>query len=113
MKLKLDENLPESLLQALSASDHDVDNVRMENTIGQNDQSIGKAAQQSGRFLITQDLDFSNIRAFAPGTHIAALCLSDFAFRAGALWQLALARPLARLRLPPGRGVLFCSLITN
>ena len=30
MKLKLDENLPESLVSALSALGHDVDNVRLE-----------------------------------------------------------------------------------
>ena len=69
MKLKLDENLPESLVQALSASGHDVDNVRMENIIGQDDQNIWEAAQNCGRFLVTQDLDFSDIRKFAPGTH--------------------------------------------
>jgi hypothetical protein len=69
MKLKLDENLPESLIQALSASGHDVDNVRMENIVGQNDTQVWNAAQASGRFLITQDLDFSDIRQFAPGSH--------------------------------------------
>ena len=30
MKLKLDENLPESLIETLRASGHDVDNVRSE-----------------------------------------------------------------------------------
>ena len=69
MKLKLDENLPESLVQTLSAVGHDVDNVRTENIVGQSDQNIWKAAQDGGRFLITQDLDFSDIRSFAPGTH--------------------------------------------
>lgn len=28
-----------------------------------------QAAQESERFLITQDLDFSDVRRFAPGTH--------------------------------------------
>jgi hypothetical protein len=49
MKLKLDENLPESLVQALSALGHDVDNVRAENLVGQSDPDIWKAAQNSGR----------------------------------------------------------------
>jgi Uncharacterized protein conserved in bacteria len=69
MNLKLDENLPESLLQTLSVLGHDVDNVRTENIVGQTDQKIWKAAQDGGRFLITQDPDFSDIRKFAPGTH--------------------------------------------
>lgn len=69
MKIKLDENLPESLLSALSELNHDVDNVRQEGLAGWSDANIWKAAQSEGRFLITQDLDFSNIRQFAPGTH--------------------------------------------
>jgi predicted nuclease of predicted toxin-antitoxin system len=69
MKLKLDENLPETLLVALSALKHDVDNVRQEGLVGQNDPNIWRAAQDEGRFMVTQDLDFSDIRQFAPGTH--------------------------------------------
>ncbi len=69
MKLKLDENLPESLVPALSALGHDVENVRKEGLGGQNDPNVWKAAQKEGRFLITQDLDFSDIRQFKPGTH--------------------------------------------
>ena len=69
MKLKLDENLPESLLPVLAGLGHDADNVRGEHLTGQADPDIWRAAQQAGRFLITQDLDFSDIRRFAPGTH--------------------------------------------
>lgn len=69
MKIKLDENLPEGLLRALAALNHDVDNVRLESLAGQEDPTIWKAAQDEGGFLITQDLDFSDIRQFAPGTH--------------------------------------------
>lgn len=59
MKLKLDENLPESLIAALSALGHDVDNVRLEGLSGQSDPNIWRAAQAEGRFLITQDLVLS------------------------------------------------------
>jgi predicted nuclease of predicted toxin-antitoxin system len=69
MKLKLDENLPESLIQELERLGHDVDNVRLEGLGGGDDARVWQAAQESGRFLITQDLDFSDIRRFAPGTH--------------------------------------------
>jgi predicted nuclease of predicted toxin-antitoxin system len=69
MKLKLDENLPESLVPELSLLGHDVDNVRLEGLSGQSDPSIWRAAQAEGRFLITQDLDFSDVRQFKPGTH--------------------------------------------
>ena len=69
MKLKLDENLPEALVSALSRIGHEVDNVSLEGFAGQNDGRIWKAAQDSGRFFVTQDLDFSDIRKFAPRTH--------------------------------------------
>lgn len=69
MKLKLDENLPEALIASLAALGHDVDNVRLEGLAGRDDPTVWQAAQESGRFLITQDLDFSDIRKFAPGTH--------------------------------------------
>jgi hypothetical protein len=69
MKIKLDENLPEALLSALAELNHDMDSVRQEGLAGQDDSNIWKATQGEGRFLITQDLDFSDIRQFAPGTH--------------------------------------------
>lgn len=40
-----------------------------EGLAGQDDPHIWEAAQRTGRFLITQDLDFSDIRRFTPGTH--------------------------------------------
>ena len=69
MKLKLDENLPESLLRELGSMGHDVDNVHLEGLAGRNDSDVWQAAQHAGRFFITQDLDFSDIRDFEPGTH--------------------------------------------
>ena len=73
MKHKLDENLPESSLPTLQALDHDVDNVRLEGLRGQTDPDIWQAAQKVERFLITQDLDFSDIRRYTPGTHAGLL----------------------------------------
>ncbi len=69
MRLKLDENLPESLRVELSALGHDVDTVRGEALVGREDPEVWKGAQLARRVLVTQDLDFSDIRRFAPGTH--------------------------------------------
>lgn len=69
MNLKLDENLPESLAKDLARFNHDVDTVRIEGLAGQSDPDVWKGAQNSGRFLITQDLDFPDVRRFVPGTH--------------------------------------------
>lgn len=69
MKIKLDENLPESLVAALVSLGHDTDNVRLEGLCGQDDSRVWLAAQREERFLITQDLNFSDLRQFKPGTH--------------------------------------------
>jgi predicted nuclease of predicted toxin-antitoxin system len=69
MRIKLDENLPASLAGTLSGLDHDVHTLAEENLSGHNDQEVWDAAQREKRFLITQDLDFSDLRRFAPGTH--------------------------------------------
>jgi hypothetical protein len=39
------------------------------------DDELWQAAQREGRLLITQDLDFSDIRAFAPGKHHGLLLI--------------------------------------
>jgi len=69
MKIKLDENLPSELVDVLSALGHDVDTVVEEDLSGRQDDAVWLAAQDAGRLLVTQDLDFSDIRKFLPGTH--------------------------------------------
>jgi predicted nuclease of predicted toxin-antitoxin system len=69
MKIKLDENLPVRLKAALDSWGHDTDTVAEERMAGRPDAVVWQAAQQAGRLLITQDLDFSDIRRFRPGTH--------------------------------------------
>lgn len=73
MTIKLDENLPERLVAALAALGHDVDTVRAEELAGRDDADVWSAAQAAGRFLITQDLDFSDVRRYTPGTHAGLL----------------------------------------
>lgn len=75
MRIKLDENLPVSLVAELSALGHDVDTVHDEGLTGRPDADVFDGAQQAHRFLITQDLDFSDVRKFAPGTHEGILLL--------------------------------------
>jgi predicted nuclease of predicted toxin-antitoxin system len=69
MRIKLDENLPSGLAVALSALGHDADTVEQEGMQGRADPDVWRAAQHEGRFFITQDLDFSDMRRFRPGTH--------------------------------------------
>jgi predicted nuclease of predicted toxin-antitoxin system len=69
MKFKLDENLPSSLVESLASLGHEVDTVPEERLAGASDNVVWDACRKEGRFLITQDLDFSDIRKFRPGTH--------------------------------------------
>ena len=73
MRIKLDENLPAALIDVLSNLGHDVDSVQMEGLSGEPDEMIWEAAGDEYRFLISQDLDFSDIRRFSPGSHAGVL----------------------------------------
>lgn len=75
MKVKLDENLPARLAVALRNRGHDVDTVPEEGLSGRPDTEVWRAVRAERRFLVTQDLDFSNIRDFAPGSHPGILLL--------------------------------------
>ncbi len=75
MKIKLDENLPERLADELRALGHDVDTVRGEHLNGQTDAEIWRVARSLDRFLITQDLDCSDLRMFKPGEHPGLLVM--------------------------------------
>ena len=69
MKIKLDENIPVRLAGDLAILGHDVDTVASEGLKGKPDGDVWNSARRDERFLITQDLDFSDIRQFQPGTH--------------------------------------------
>ena len=73
MKIKLDENLPDHLVAVLIGLGHNVDTVRTEQLTGRGDPDVWSAAQAAHRFLITQDLDFSDVRRYTPGTHAGLL----------------------------------------
>ena len=73
MKIKLDENLPDRLVAVLTGLGHNVDTVRTEQLTGRADPDVWNAAQAAQRFLITQDLDFSDVRRYTPGTHAGLL----------------------------------------
>lgn len=73
MKIKLDENMPAGLVDILKQLGHDADSVPEEGLSGRNDPIVWAAAQSEDRFFITQDLDFSDLRQFQPGTHAGIL----------------------------------------
>jgi predicted nuclease of predicted toxin-antitoxin system len=62
MRIKLDENLPTRLAFWLAGLGNDVDTVHEEGLIGRGDEELWEVAQRSERFLVTQDMDFSDVR---------------------------------------------------
>ena len=69
MKIKLDDNIPYTVRSRLAGHELDIETVLDEGLGGRSDEDVWAAAQAEGRFLVTQDLDFSDRRKFAPGTH--------------------------------------------
>jgi predicted nuclease of predicted toxin-antitoxin system len=73
--VKLDENLPASLVAVLAELGHDADTVLAEGLQGRSDHDVWHAAQAARRLLVTQDLDFSDVRQLPPGAHGGVLLL--------------------------------------
>jgi len=69
VKIKLDENLPESFSETLQLLGHDATAANDEGLTGCADRELWSAAQRESRFLTTQDLDFSDARMFVPASH--------------------------------------------
>jgi predicted nuclease of predicted toxin-antitoxin system len=66
MKLKVDENLPDSLASSLVAIGHDADTSVQEGRRGCDDEDVWAAAMRAGRLLITQDVRFADARRVKP-----------------------------------------------
>lgn len=75
MKIKLDENMPFRLSAYLRSLGHDADSVQEEKISGADDLTVWQHAQTEKRFLVTLDLDFSDVRRFRPGNHAGILLL--------------------------------------
>ncbi len=75
MRIKLDENIPVRVAPSLKSLGHDVETVRAEALSGCAGPEVWGVVQREQRFLITQDLDFSDTRRFAPGSHHGLLLL--------------------------------------
>jgi predicted nuclease of predicted toxin-antitoxin system len=69
LKFKLDENIPELVRQSLLALGLDAHTVADEGLAGATDEKVIQACVAEGRVLITLDLDFSDIRAYPPGSN--------------------------------------------
>ena len=75
MKIKLDENLPVRPVAVLSGLVTMSIPSAQKQLSGRADPDVWSAAQAAHRVLITQDLDFSDMRRYTPGTHAGLLLM--------------------------------------
>jgi predicted nuclease of predicted toxin-antitoxin system len=75
MRIKIDECLPGEIVELLSEVGHIAETVKDEGLTGSPDYIVWEIAQTENLFLITTDLDFSDIRRYTPGTHWGILLL--------------------------------------
>lgn len=75
MRIKLDENLSESVAQLFRDAGHEVETVASENLCGVSDRTIIAACQQEERCLVTLDMDFANPLVFKPSDYFGIAVL--------------------------------------
>lgn len=69
MRFKLDENVPVQLKRLFTESGHDAEAVVDEGMRGAPDGEVAAACLAEERVLLTQDLDFSDIRTYPPASY--------------------------------------------
>lgn len=91
LRFKLDENLPRRVEPDLRALGHDVETALSEGLAGSAVPELLAACVAEDRILVTLDLDFSDIRAYPPGSHRGIWVLRPASQAAAALAALVLA----------------------
>jgi predicted nuclease of predicted toxin-antitoxin system len=75
VRIKVDEDLPPAVTEKLRDAGHDAAGVVEQGMSGWKDPALWEAIHGEGRFLVTSDKGFGDIRAYPPGTHAGILVL--------------------------------------
>lgn len=75
MLIKIDEDLPRQAADYLVDAGYVAHTVRQQDMGGWQDPELWVAIQNEGRFLVTADKGFGDIRRYAPGEHGGILLL--------------------------------------
>lgn len=75
LRIKVDEDLPLQVAALLQEVGHQVETITGEGLGGATDAALWAAVRAEGRFLVTADKGFADIRAHPPGTHGGILLL--------------------------------------
>ena len=71
--VKLDENLSQSHAEFLRQAGYMTDRATDQGMSGADDRTVWTRVSAEGRFFITLDLDFADVRQFPPGSHAGLL----------------------------------------
>jgi predicted nuclease of predicted toxin-antitoxin system len=75
MQIKVDEDLPNMVLQLLQERGYAAAGVVEQGMGGWKDPELWQAVQAEQRFLVTADKGFADVRLYPPGSHSGVLLL--------------------------------------
>ena len=75
VKIKVDEDLPKGIVDLLKDKGYLEESVHAEGMSGWKDDALWRTVQNEGRFLVTADKGFADIRTYPAGTHRGILLL--------------------------------------
>ena len=105
LTVKLDENLGRSHMAFLNDQGYEADRVHDQGLSGAKDETVWERGVAEGRFLITLDLDFSDVRRYRPGNHPGILLVRSRNRGRGSVLEI-LRRVIAEQPLETLRGCL-------
>jgi predicted nuclease of predicted toxin-antitoxin system len=74
-RLKVDEDLPRQIAEMWNAHGHDAVTVPEQGWSGASDDVLWRHIQTEGRWLITADKGFADLRRYPPGAHAGVILL--------------------------------------
>lgn len=75
MRIKVDKDLPNAATHELRQQGYDAASVVEQGLGGVKDPALWQVVQAEGRFLVTADKGFGDIRFYPPGSHVGVLLL--------------------------------------
>jgi predicted nuclease of predicted toxin-antitoxin system len=89
VRVKVDEDLPRQIVNMLNMQGHQAVSVLDQGWQGVSDDVLWPRIQAEGRWLITADKGFADLRRHPPGTHAGVILLRPEVESRGAYLQLA------------------------
>jgi len=74
-QVKVDEDLPDAVASLFTAAGYAATTVRAQGWSGLQDAPLWARLQAEGRWLVTADKGFGDIRTYVPGTYVGVILL--------------------------------------